>query len=233
MDVRKVLQSSPSPADMWAWITLKNHAFWSGTWGTLRFRVKALLQGVEVRGPVKVYGRVDLSRYPHSRIVIGSDVDIVSSSRRASFSSIRAPTWIRTSSCNDAAIEIEDRVGLNGTSVLCRSTSVRIGSGTMVGPNVTIADTDLHALWPPDTRRGDPAIDQDRPVEIGRDVWLGAGCTVLKGVTIGDNAVIAAMTVVTRDVPANALAAGVPARVVRKLGGGLSERDPKNGEEEA
>ena len=55
------------------------------------------------------------------------------------------------------------------------------------------------------------------PIHIGKNVWLGANVTVLGGVTIGDNVVIAAGAVVTRDVPANTVAAGVPARVVRTL----------------
>ena len=55
------------------------------------------------------------------------------------------------------------------------------------------------------------------PVVIGKNVWLGASVTVVPGVTIGDNAVIAAGAVVTKDVPANTIAAGVPAKVIREL----------------
>ena len=56
----------------------------------------------------------------------------------------------------------------------------------------------------------------DSPI-IGRDVWLGANVTVLPGVTIGDGAIIAAGAVVTKDVPANAVAAGVPAKVIKSV----------------
>ena len=54
------------------------------------------------------------------------------------------------------------------------------------------------------------------PIHIGKNVWIGANATVLPGVTIGDNAVIAAAAVVTKDVPANVVVAGVPAKVIRK-----------------
>ena len=55
------------------------------------------------------------------------------------------------------------------------------------------------------------------PITVGNNVWFGAGVTVLGGVTIGDNTVIAAGSVVTRDIPANCLAAGVPCRVIREV----------------
>ena len=55
------------------------------------------------------------------------------------------------------------------------------------------------------------------PIVVGKDVWIGAHATILKGVTIGDGAIIAAGAVVTRDVPPNTIAAGVPARVVKTI----------------
>ncbi|MBW2559292.1 MAG: hypothetical protein JRE40_00410 [Deltaproteobacteria bacterium] len=87
----------------------------------------------------------------------------------------------------------------------------------MIAPNVMITDTDTHALWPPKTRQGNPALNRDRPVRIENDVWVGTGCTILKGVTIGENSIIAAGSVVTKDIPNNVVAAGVPAKVIRRL----------------
>ena len=89
---------------------------------------------------------------------------------------------------------------------------ITLGDGTLVGHGTTLTTLD-HALDP--DRRADmvPA-----PVVIGRKVWLGAGVTVVPGVTIGDGAVVGAGAVVTRDVPADAVVAGVPARLLRMTG---------------
>lgn len=88
---------------------------------------------------------------------------------------------------------------------------VTIGDDSLIGHNVVIATLN-HDLDP--ARRADmhPA-----PVVIGRNVWIGSNVTVLPGVTIGENAVVAAASVVTKDVPANTIVVGSPARVVRSL----------------
>ena len=88
---------------------------------------------------------------------------------------------------------------------------ITIGDGALIGHNVVMA-TINHGLAP--ARRGDnfPA-----PIVLGSNVWIGANATILPGVTIGDNAVVAAGSVVTKDVPANMVVAGVPARVVKSV----------------
>ena len=83
----------------------------------------------------------------------------------------------------------------------------------MVGPN-TIITTTGHPLSAA-ARRERKAIS--RPINIGDDVWLGGNVTILPGVTIGDNVVVAAGAVVTKDVPSGRVVAGVPARIVRTL----------------
>jgi len=89
---------------------------------------------------------------------------------------------------------------------------ITIGDGSLVGHGSTL--TTLNHAVDPD-RRADilPA-----PIMIGRKAWLGAAVTVLPGITIGDGAIIGAGAVVTKDVPANAIVAGVPARVIRMTG---------------
>ena len=88
---------------------------------------------------------------------------------------------------------------------------ITIGDGALIGHNVVLATLN-HGLNPEERHDLFPAS-----IHIGKNAWLGANVTVLGGVTIGDNAVIAAGAVVTRNVPANTVAAGVPARVVRTL----------------
>ena len=89
---------------------------------------------------------------------------------------------------------------------------VTLGDGCLVGHNVVFATLD-HDKRP--GRRGDMTA---APIVVGKDVWIGAHATILKGVTIGDDAIVAAGAVVTRDVPPNTIAAGVPARVVKTIG---------------
>lgn len=87
-----------------------------------------------------------------------------------------------------------------------------IGDDVMIGPKVTIV-TAGHPTAPAERRNGITM----KPVAIGNNVWIGAAATILPGVTVGDGAVIAAGAVVSRDVPANTMAAGVPARVIKRL----------------
>lgn len=87
-----------------------------------------------------------------------------------------------------------------------------IADDVMIGPNVSLI-TSGHPLAPSQRRDFVTA----RPIAIERNVWIAAGATVIGGVTVGENSVVAAGSVVTRDVPPNTLVAGNPARVVRSL----------------
>lgn len=99
--------------------------------------------------------------------------------------------------------------------------SVRIGRHCLLASAVLVYDLDGHPL-DADCRRGGAPTPPDRvaPVVLGDDVWVGYGATILKGVTVGDRAVVAARAVVTKDVPADVVVAGNPARVVKVLTGG-------------
>lgn len=90
---------------------------------------------------------------------------------------------------------------------------VYIGDHVMIGPH-TLITTVSHPLSAQERREYHAWA---KPVTIGNDVWIGGNVTILPGVTIGDNAVIGAGAVVTEDIPANCVAAGVPARVIREI----------------
>jgi acetyltransferase-like isoleucine patch superfamily enzyme len=96
----------------------------------------------------------------------------------------------------------------NGLNLSCFK-HISIGHGAAIAENVTIRDSDNHVV------RGSTR-SETAPVTIGDHVWIGMNALILKGVTIGDGAVVAAGAVVTKDVPAAALVAGVPAKVVRE-----------------
>ena len=88
---------------------------------------------------------------------------------------------------------------------------ITIGDGTLVGHNVTIAT--LNHDYNPNNR----ASITPKPVKIGKNVWIGSDSTILPGVEIGDGAIIGAGSVVTKSIPANTIAAGNPARIIRKI----------------
>jgi maltose O-acetyltransferase len=90
---------------------------------------------------------------------------------------------------------------------------VTIGNHVFIGPNVSIY-TACHPVDPEERRDG---REWAEPVTIGNDVWIGGGATILPGVTIGDGSVVAAASVVSRDVPPRTVVAGSPARPIRKV----------------
>lgn len=101
----------------------------------------------------------------------------------------------------------------NFNLTLVDDTHIYVGDYTMLGPNVTIA-TAGHPILP---ELREKAYQFNMPVHIGRNCWLGAGVIVLPGITIGDNSVIGAGSVVTKDIPANVVAVGNPCRVLREI----------------
>lgn len=112
-------------------------------------------------------------------------------------------------------IKIGDNCSLNGTVIHSRNT-VTIGDNCMFGPGVVILDNDSHniSIDPVVRRTGKIA---ESPVVIGNNVWIGMHSIIMKGVHIGDNSIIAAGSVVTKDVPSNQLFGGNPASFLKKL----------------
>lgn len=102
----------------------------------------------------------------------------------------------------------------NFNLTLVDDTHIYVGDYTMIGPNVTIA-TAGHPILP---ELREKAYQYNIPVRIGRNCWIGAGALILPGVTIGDNTVVGAGSVVTKDLPSNVVAVGNPCKVLRKIG---------------
>lgn len=110
-------------------------------------------------------------------------------------------------------LRIGDDVDLALDVVITTGGGVTIGERTLIGYRTCVLSAN-HAI-PPKPERIFGAGSEPRPVVIERDVWIGCNCTILPGVTIGEGAVVAAGSVVTKDVPAYAVVAGVPARVIK------------------
>jgi len=118
----------------------------------------------------------------------------------------------------DAELIIGNRVSLNYRGVISVRDSVRIGDDTLVAGEVAIFDNTNHPVSPARRlAREAPSAAEVDPVVIGRNVWIGLRCTIMRGVTVGDNSVVAAGSVVTKSVPPDTLVAGNPARVIKSL----------------
>lgn len=113
-------------------------------------------------------------------------------------------------------IEIGENFYTNHNCVILDGAKVKIGDNVFIAPNVGI----YTAGHPLNSQQRNEGLEYAYPVTIGHNVWIGAHVVILPGVSIGDNTVIGAGSVVVRDIPANVLAVGNPCRVIRKLAEG-------------
>lgn len=130
---------------------------------------------------------------------------------------IGAGSWLMVPSRETPGpvMHIHDRVRMRGVSISAVR-SVVIEEAVGIAAGVYISDHS-HSFRDPDVPIRDQPISEPRPVRIGRGAWLGQNVVVLPGVTIGEQAVIGANSVVTRDIPPRTVAAGAPARVIREI----------------
>ncbi len=112
-----------------------------------------------------------------------------------------------------ANVHFGNNIYCNFGLTMVDDTHIYVGDYTMFGPHVTVA-TAGHPILP---ELREKAYQYNMPVHIGRNCWLGAGAIVLPGITIGDNSVIGAGSVVTKDIPSNVVAVGNPCKILRKI----------------
>ena len=158
--------------------------------------------------------RLRIERIPYirgpGRITIGSDV-YVSGKIGVAFSRHAA---------QPPELTIGDHTFIGHDCAFLLAQRIEIGSHCLIATGVRIQDNDGHPLDSEKRRRGEPVSGEDvKPVRILDNAWIGARAIILKGVTVGENAVVGAGSVVTRDVPANAIVAGNPAVVIRAAEG--------------
>ncbi|SCZ76056.1 acyltransferase [Acidaminobacter hydrogenoformans] len=189
---------------------------------TMYFNHKLGLQGmhlliardslVKIKKTSRVYienGRVELGfdflNRGRTSIKMGNDAQLV----------VRGCASI----CNGCRITIENggklvigaEVFINENTRITVYREVRIGQGCWISWDVNIIDTDFHSIF----ENGKEKLKEDRIV-IGNHVWIGAKAMILKGVTIGDGAIVGAGAVVTKDVPSKCIVAGNPARIIKE-----------------
>lgn len=188
-------------------IRLKIFLYFSTFFGKLTLKIKKIKFGKDVR----FYGKTYFYRAPFSSITIGNNVEFRSDSN-SNLIGISKSCIISTLEKN-AQIIIGDNVGCSGISIGAANKIV-IGSNVMIGANSIITDTNWHNTDPNLRHLQDPAPGL---VYIEQNVFIGYGAIILKNVTIGKNSVIGAGSVVTRNIPANVIAAGNPCVVLKEL----------------
>ena len=174
-------------------------------------------RGVGLGGNLCLYGMPIVTMVEESAIKLGDNVVLCSESASTALG-VSRPVILRTLRPG-ARITVGSNSGLSGT-VICAAAAVDIGEECLIGADVQIVDTDFHAIEPQGRRFSHPAGIEASPVRIGRNVFVGTGSKILKGVSIGDDSVIGAGSIVTRDIPPGVIAAGNPARVIGPLHAG-------------
>lgn len=181
--------------------------------GKISTHISLLFYGkrLKITRPFNVWGKIRFAILGEGTITIGKYLHAVSARKR---SVITLFTPCHISLIGDATITIGNNVSLNGTTITSRA-SVSIGDNTQIGPNTIIMDFDGHPVWPPEDRweKKGPAA----PVVIENDVWIGMNCLILKGVKIGHGSVIAAGSVVTKNVEPESIYGGNPARRIKSI----------------
>lgn len=186
-------------------------------WNPLWFKLNGVTFGRRMEVLNKIYIR------GYGKIVIGDDFIFTSGdSINPICRNIRGAFYTMTP---EARIEIGDRVGISSACLWAKE-RITIGNDVNIGGDCLIMDNDAHPIDYLQRRRsyekevGGGVYRQKigtAPIEIGNDVWIGARCQILKGVHIGDRSIIAAGSIVTKDIPADVVAGGDPCRVIRSL----------------
>jgi len=193
---------------------------------TLRQKLKTALlkfkygHKLTTNGAIRILGNQPTLKLPgQAKIIIGEKVVLNSDHKQSN----TALTYNCTLVCGlKGTIEIGDHTMLNGVAITAYD-SVSIGKNCQIASSTLISDTDFHPIDPVTRLKEsmgypfDHQLVNKRPITIGNNVWIGWNCTILKGVKIGDNSIIAAGSVVLSDIPENVLAAGNPAVVKKKL----------------
>ncbi|MEI8285258.1 MAG: acyltransferase [bacterium] len=171
--------------------------------------LRAAVAGCELGQGVILNGTPYIRRKGNGRIILGDKVNINSS---------RWGNWLGTPGAMilsvepGAALEMKAGAGVSSSQIIA-NIGIEVGEDSMIGAGCLLCDSDMHEV---PLGSGKPTAVA--PIRIGKNVFVGARCIILKGVTIGDRAVIGAGSVVTKDVPADSLVTGNPATIIRGSG---------------
>lgn len=183
--------------------SLRRRAYYSLT--TFFGRLQSRLSGANLEKGVRFYGKPFIQKSSAGVLNIGAFCSFRSGAT-SNLIGINRPCIITV--YPQARLEIGQGCGFSGTVIGCFK-EIILEKGVRCGANTLITDSDWHL--------DDPRSGAPRPIIIEENVWLGVNVTVMKGVTIGKNSVIGAGSVVTKDIPANVVAAGNPCKVIKTI----------------
>lgn len=171
---------------------------------TMYMRLKSYLMGVNVGKKTKWGGITQIERFPMSEITIGKRCVFNSNSI---FNQRGIRHCIIQTGKIGAKIKIGNHCGFSGVSIVADS-YIEIGNNVIVGANTIIGDRDGH----PEKLHTVPS-----KIYIGNNVFIGMHCKIMKGVSIGKNSIIGAGSIVTKDIPENVVAVGIPCKVIKVI----------------
>lgn len=164
------------------------------------------MQGIQLKKGSVFQGKMRFMKSRTGTIEIGEQCTFLST-HTSNLIGINRPC-IFSALSSEAILKIGNNCGFSGTVIGCFS-RITIGNNVRCGANTLITDSDWHQ---DDFRSG-----KAKPIELKDNVWLGEGVKVLKGVVIGENSIIGAGSVVTKDIPANVIAAGNPCKIIKPI----------------
>jgi acetyltransferase-like isoleucine patch superfamily enzyme len=175
-------------------------------------KVSLYFNGAKFDSGLKVNGLIKLHVTRRGILEIGKNCTINSDNFNLIGRQQKAIFWV------EGKLSIGNNLGLSCSAIICNH-EISIGDNVTIGGNTVIYDTDFHSLDP--STRASKALDKVNAkwgkIAIGNHVFIGAHSTILKGVTIGDNSVIGACSVVTKNIPKDEMWGGNPAKYIAKI----------------
>ncbi len=195
-------------------LSIKNVAKRFHIFGMKRYNcLKFWLNGVEFGKNLDAYFGIYIRKSKSAKFLIGNNFRLISGGGENPLCrNLRASFLVE----DNALLEIQDNVGMSSPSIWVHE-KITIGRNVLIGGGTVMIDTDAHNLdWRVRLEKDDIYEVASSPICIENNVFIGAYCIILKGVTIGEGAVIGAGSVVCKDIPPFSIAAGNPCRVIKE-----------------
>jgi acetyltransferase-like isoleucine patch superfamily enzyme len=183
------------------------------SWRVIRFKLLVKLMSLQsqIGEGLFILGKAHLKIEKGGQVFIEKNMQIVGGSGY-NLAGVSRPFTLHI--YKNAVLRIGNNNGFSGTSICC-SKYIEIGNNNNFGGNVCIWDTDFHAFNFEDRRNG--LMGPSKEIIIGDDVFIGANTIILKGVTIGNRSIVGAGSIVTKNIPADEIWGGNPARFIRRV----------------